>query len=113
MGYYTHYKLSARTIDGKASDLPQEAFSLGGEAWETSGVDAIPSGCEVKWYGHDSDMVQLSTRHQDIVFVLDGDGEEAGDVWRKFYLNGKMHCWRASVERPPLTQEIIERLQES
>jgi hypothetical protein len=44
---------------------------------------------ECKWYNHDEDMAVLSKEFPTIVFKLSGDGEEADDIWTKYYKNGK------------------------
>ena len=33
-----------------------------------------------KWYGHEDDMRKLSKRFPDYLFVLEGEGEEAGKM---------------------------------
>ena len=35
-----------------------------------------------KWYDHDEDMVKLSLRFPNYAFILEGAGEENGDLWR-------------------------------
>ena len=38
-------------------------------------------------------MLKLSLEFPEYVFILDGEGEESGDIWRSFYKNGKMYTW--------------------
>lgn len=52
------------------------------------------------WYDHEKDMVKYSVQHPTVLFILDGDGEEPGDVWRKWFRNGQMRVWKANVKRP-------------
>ena len=51
-----------------------------------SGFDS----CTCKWYGHELDMLNLSKKFPTVLFKLEGDGEEKGDWWHKYFLNGKM-----------------------
>ena len=44
---------------------------------------------EGKWYDFDEDMEKLSKAFPDVVFRLEGDGEETDDVWVKYYMGGK------------------------
>jgi len=41
------------------------------------------------WYTEEKNMKEFSTYFPEYVFVIDGDGEESGDVWQTAYHNGK------------------------
>lgn len=43
----------------------------------------------IKWYDHVEDMIKLSKVFPETLFILDGWGEEIGDVWRELYMNGE------------------------
>lgn len=47
----------------------------------------INEGC--KWYEHDDDLLNFSKNFHDWIFILSGEGEESGDIWKTYYLNGK------------------------
>lgn len=106
MGYLTHYTLSS-IPEGvgeemfNANDLASYLRSRGG---------LVAGGEGVKWYGHDSDMLALSSKYPTVVFILDGKGEEAGDQWRKFYVAGKMEDHKAEWVAPsrPSKLEVPE-----
>lgn len=51
-----------------------------------------------KWYDHEYDMRSLSERYPGVIFTLHGAGEESGDLWRKYFLNGKMQEVPARIE---------------
>ena len=54
-----------------------------------------------KWYDHDEDMCALSAQFQDVLFTLTGEGERAGDIWRKWYREGKrMDSWKLVYNIP-------------
>jgi hypothetical protein len=56
---------------------------------------------ECRWDEHQEELEAASAKHRDIVFILDGEGSEAGDIWREFYLNGKLiHQWRPNITPP-------------
>ena len=63
-----------------------------------------------KWYEHDEEMLKASLEHPGVVFVLDGDGEEPGDIWRTFYRNGGKAEWRPVISRPDFSEELFETL---
>jgi hypothetical protein len=52
-------------------------------------------GC--KWYDHDDDFLKFSKSFPDWLFILKGEGEESGDVWKKYYLNGKKQEAKAKI----------------
>ena len=52
---------------------------------------------ECKWYEHEADMRALSSKFPDVLFTLDGVGEEHPDIWRKFFVNGKMQKCDATL----------------
>jgi len=62
---------------------------------------AIGDGESYKWREHEEDLCEVSSQYTDVVFILDGEGEQTGDVWRKFFLNGKLvHSWSPTIEPP-------------
>jgi hypothetical protein len=50
------------------------------------------------WYEHELDMKKISVKYSGVVFALDGTGEETGDIWRKYFFNGKMQRVGISFE---------------
>jgi hypothetical protein len=108
MGYYTTFYIKA--IDLKP-DPARPKFGLyffeevnlyeAGVGERRDGRFSIGDGEPCKWYEHEEDVRKLSAEYPDVVFVLDGEGEEAGDVWRKFFLNGKLvHSWSPEIKPP-------------
>jgi hypothetical protein len=94
MGYCTRYELEV--FEGELSI--SEILSKESEEGTFDGLDyAIDTNGEYeqecKWYEHEADMHFLSLRYPEITFLLSGEGEESGDVWKKYFKNGKMqHC---------------------
>lgn len=84
MGYMTRYKLEW--------EPRKEAVSIFLEANEETfyGINSDGSSAEeVKWYDHDKDIIALSKQFKDVLFTLSGEGEEAEDIWKKYFQNGK------------------------
>lgn len=103
MGYYTEYNLS---FVAESEDQHEEILN---ELSEISGYHAdIFSGVDtVKWYDHVKDMVKLSTLYQDILFTLEGEGEESGDLWRAYFKNGKHVRNTAKIVFPDFNEEEL------
>lgn len=123
MGYYTKFSMKAIDLKpGKDRPTLDEAFfnslqlygsEAGEELWISQGDGFSFCDDEIKWYEHDLEMIAVSKKNKDIVFILDGDGEETGDVWRKFYLNGKKFEWQLVVKRPEFNDVILSSLKKS
>jgi hypothetical protein len=56
---------------------------------------------EMKWYEHEDDMKNFSKLFPKVLFTLEGTGEEAGDMWVKYFQNGKMQVAKAKIEFEP------------
>jgi len=91
MGYETNYKL--KLSDEVDADTFVELLGSLTDYdgwWDSYEIDdEINYVLDAKWYDNHKHMVLLSKEHPTIVFTLSGDGEESGDVWRKFYKDGK------------------------
>lgn len=95
MGYYTKYSLEIIPNDYDANlELLLESESF----CEYSPLISFMCGSrESKWYEHDDDMKKLSSKFPDKLFILSGHGEEDGDIWRKYYKNGKVQRVDAEI----------------
>jgi hypothetical protein len=43
-----------------------------------------------KWYDHDDELKEFSKKFPTWLFTLCGEGEEPGDIWKEYFVNGKM-----------------------
>ena len=60
-------------------------------------LDYDPFNESCKWYEHEADMREFSKRYPVVLFTLAGEGEEAGDLWKKYFKNGKMQIAKAVI----------------
>ena len=81
MGYYRRYYLDILQGGDANIDYQKEICDMA--EYEHLFDD------ETKWYNHDEDMLSLSKKHPKVLFLLDSVGEEDGDMWRKYYMDGK------------------------
>jgi len=93
MGYQTSYSLKS-SKEGLVQALVEKASESDGE-YENGelqwAIDEDGDPCDaVKWYDHEAEMRAISKKHPGVIFTLSGAGEESGDVWKKYFLDGKM-----------------------
>jgi hypothetical protein len=102
VGYYTYYALKVHPEQGDDDQAHKEAIAsnagyTSAHLWEDS----------TKWYEYEDIMREYSMLHPELTFVLDGDGEQSGDIWRMWFKNGKHRRWDANVERPAEPEEPL------
>lgn len=99
MGYYTDYELSAlssKKSDGKNFDeLPPHMYDAINR--EVDKMDVFVGGnCSMgwnvltTWNNWEDDMVLLSRKFPDALFMLHGSGEDPEDLWNAYFINGKV-----------------------
>ena len=112
MGYYTTFTLDC--YDNHANSLDISFETELGKALTAALHEINPYYFEddfdlktlfddsCKWYDHDEDMVKLSLRFPDYTFILEGEGEENGDLWRTIYHDGQLECLNVKIvyEKP-------------
>ncbi len=114
MGYMTFYTLVVGDWEHEISDDRHEQildwlehdenFRNELEDFHESGMNGY-----TKWYEHDRDMLRLSRTFPDVLFVLWGEGEDPGDLWKCYYLGGRVQEAPARVEYPPFdTEELMD-----
>ena len=61
----------------------------------------------VKWYDHDEHMLGLSKLMPDILFTLSGEGEDSGDLWKKYYLRGQSQVEKVDIKIKPFDPKLF------
>lgn len=89
MGYLTNYSL--RVIGQTDVDHEEQI----GEASTYGSTYIFQEDC--KWYDHEDDMRDYSKLYPELVFVLEGKGEDYDDIWIKYFKNGKMQSCYATI----------------
>lgn len=108
MGYYTYYTLQVELQDKNVTPDQFEFLSKDPIAGDIRACDLMNGGNgeDMNWYSADEDMIAYSKKHPAFVFILDGEGEDRGDMWRAFYSGGKYYVWTAPVPDPPLYEDV-------
>lgn len=114
MGYYTSYTLSWDCGNSKTTwdEVSKEIKSRQNEGQilfhgeDGGGDNAEPC----KWYEHEKDVAEFSKLYPDVLFELDGAGEDKGDIWRKYFLNGKVQVCEAKITYPKFNKSKLEEV---
>jgi len=99
MGYNTEY-----TLTQERNSVSAETFAKLIKYDEEASYALEPDGSTAqssKWYKHEDSMVAISQREPMVLFKLHGIGDDAGDIWDKYYVDGKkVHEVRINPELP-------------
>jgi hypothetical protein len=102
MGYYTDYTIEYEGRNGASVDAEVSEKILN-RLEEISGYNVFDEYYQkfvlddAKWYNQREDMLKLSEEFPDCLFTVNGVGEEHDDIWREFYLNGKIQISYATL----------------
>lgn len=102
MGYYTKHKLEIIEGNDNKTDYISEIVEISGYS------SSLFKGEEYKWYDSDIHMKYYSKKHPNTVFRLSGEGEESGDIWVKYYKNGKVHSCKARITHDTYDESKLE-----
>lgn len=106
MGYNTYYDLKIKdcvrinTIIEELSDENDDAAY----ALDENGNTEMPC----KWYDHDEDLKEFSKKYPELLFILNVEGEEPGDIWREYFKNGKMYSDKAEIIFPEFDESKLK-----
>lgn len=105
IGYYTRFKL---TVTGETDIDVIGEFRNENDYAEGALDENGRSAGECKWYDCKEDVLELSKKHPNILFLLEGEGEEAGDVWRLYARNGKSCYQKAKMVFEQFDESMLE-----
>lgn len=85
MGYYTNYEIIA--IEDPNEEFDDFLWDLA----DYTDYKELQEGyaTSIKWYDWKEDSIEISKRYPNILFRIQGDGEESDDLWRFYCKNGK------------------------
>jgi hypothetical protein len=90
MSYYTNYTLEHD--GGVGVDIAIEANEM------KYAVGDSREAC--KWYDYEKDMIAFSKMFPKVTFILTGEGEESGDLWKAKFKNGRVSTVKAILTYP-------------
>jgi len=97
MGYYTKYDLKIKSIKEEPEISKADVWEWIKNQNEKSDMFYGLNGDSCKWYDHEKAMRILSKKFTSFLFILSGEGEESGDIWRKYFTGGKMQMANAVI----------------
>ena len=112
MGSYTNYELDIKDPHNRVNEMVEYAK----KTWEEDyyGIAFLIANSHMedscKWYNHVDDMCKLSKAFPEARFQLFGEGEEAGDIWHEYYLDGKYQICRAKMEFDEFDENKLEEI---
>ena len=119
MGYRTYYTLSILDLDGQ-TELTEDVSNsiikklrMSCEDLEFAVCENGSSNGDCKWYEHDRDMTELSKQFPNVIFQLDGNGEESEDIWTSWYHDGKIQGGHVKIIYPEFSPDKWEPLNNS
>ena len=106
---YYHFNIKENPIEDKfsESDLIDDFRKAYEDAKYAFNEEGIPDQ-DCSWYDHEKDVKEFSKKYPDIVFELNGVGEETFDIWNKYFQNGKMQFCPANVTFDLYDQNKLE-----
>lgn len=103
MGYYTDYTLNVQPHEGDAKCIDAIAKLIENEVEKIGifGDGSVSDGwyANAKWYDYHEDMTLLSKKFPNVIFYLEGDGEDSEDIWGRYYFNGMVMYGAVVIER--------------
>lgn len=105
MGYYTRFEITMNP-EQDANRKTEIMRAIAAKIYEedpSNISDNNANWClcdELKWYDYEKDMLEISKQFPDIIFILYGEGEEGGDLWRKYFANGEYEEAYAEIVYP-------------
>ena len=97
MAYNTIYKLKIHKSDTNISEILSQVQKSDFDEMFCTLDEQGHTKDSLKWYDHEDDLIKLSLLFPDIVFDLYGEGDESGDIWHKYFLNGKVQRCFAKI----------------
>lgn len=93
IGYQTTHTLTIK--EGFTEEIATRLDKLLEErdcyyVFEERDIDTYEPADGYKWYEHKQDMMSISSQlGDDVLLLLEGEGESNGDVWKEYYRGGK------------------------
>lgn len=113
MGYTTRHALTVRPTEDypelsvvKQEEIIKKLRDSNEDAYYCLSSDGSTAEGG-KWYEHESDLRAFSKQYPRLLFILEGEGEENEDMWKEYYVNGKMQKAKAVISFEPYDEKKL------
>jgi hypothetical protein len=114
MGYYTDFRLSVEgsgpVYDKLMAEKDKVIISPGDYDWNFGRWISDHYSENAKWYDWEDDMKSLSSEWPNVLFILEGSGENPGDMWKAWFRNGAMHKIEAKIVFETIDPQLDKHL---
>ena len=122
MGYYTYHQLRIHQVDDEEinnnKDLRHKLEDEINEAIQNNedmeyAVGSITEeyyNDSCKWYEHREDMIEFSKKFPNVVFELEGSGENSGDLWKEYYKDGSYQYCPAILTYEEYSSDKLKKI---
>lgn len=114
MGYATSFDMVLLTQDAESNIEDPKIYDKVVELLREMDIigyaldDSLSCYDAVNWYSRRDDMLEVSRIIPDVLFRLHGEGENNGDIWDQYFLNGKTQLCVAEIKIPPFDPDKLE-----
>ena len=111
MGYLTRFSLYIGTVNSNGDKFIEfgddeyeiiEEFRHFSDYAEYALQSDGTTDNSAKWYSWKKDLEMFSKKYPNIIFNMNGEGEEPGDIWQAYTKNGKTQVCKVKIEFDPL-----------
>ena len=109
MGYYTDYEIyvtdpQGNTWTGEFLNENRKDHDYFDSLCRNEGA------LNARWYDHEYDIAEASKnpKFKDYLIKLIGEGEEPGDLWIKYFKNGKVQVCKAEIVYPHFDESKLK-----
>lgn len=116
MGYLTRFKLTweapipAEITDerARAKARAERDGQIVAVLEQTEWWSSIEDGEAQKWYSRHTDIREVAMQFPDVVFTLQGHGENATDMWRTYFQADFCYTVKAVITYPEFDPDKLE-----
>jgi hypothetical protein len=106
MGYHTYYNVNLIPDDRRMEIIEDLRNTYESARW---GLDEHGyCNQDMSWYSWNEDIRKFSEKYPDVLFVVDGEGDDTEDLWISYFQNGKNQHVQARIIYDPYDPEMME-----